>query len=147
MTVVDNNGISVRGIRYPDGRHAFEIAVAGTFFHPDAREPVENPTAMFGRMMDIGIMMSRERRRTVLALIDKVTNFESVDLVRRVGWSGPYFTMPDATVFSPRGAESPRAVFTALPDRCRIAGTLEEWLRTVAVPLTDNYIAEFFMCI
>lgn len=78
-------------------------------------------------------------------LIAKVRSakFRPRPLVDRVGWTDPYFAMPDTRVFGP-ATSKPTAVFRGDSKKCARAGTLQGWRREVA-EIVDGQSLPMFM--
>ena len=78
----------------------------------------------------------------------KVSEFPVRSLVEQPGWGVTNFALPNGIVVAPSGRKSkPVVLFTPIRGRCRARGTIDEWLRDVAEPLSDQLLAMFVLMI
>lgn len=74
----------------------------------------------------------------------RVSEFPVRPLVEQPGWGNTSFALPNGTVIGPSSRKSkPVVLFTPVRGRCRARGTIDDWLRDVAEPLSDQLLAMF----
>lgn len=91
------------------------------------------------------IILIGDDRKTLRAKLDALDDFPHKPLIEEPGWSAQHFALPDGTVLGPvaDGAKKPVVLFEPARGKCRAAGTLEDWLKHVAVPLIGQHLACF----
>lgn len=88
-----------------------------------------------------------EVRAKIMAAIPDITEFPESQHIARPGSVRPYYALQDGTVFHPGGVMPAEAIFPPSERGFSTAGTFEEWLDTVAMPLHRNPRAQMLVAL
>ncbi|MDB5714181.1 MAG: hypothetical protein JWO15_1578 [Sphingomonadales bacterium] len=91
------------------------------------------------------VLIKRKDMDYVLDQAAELKFFPEGKLIEGIGWSAPYFALPDGTVMSPEGVEPPQIAFGRMANKCSQAGSLKGWKKHVAAPLTGHMLAMFVL--
>lgn len=82
-------------------------------------------------------LFQQENLDSIVALVADLTRFDEIPTAQHVGWNGSFFAQHDGTV---TGADSERVhvLYERRPTRVSAAGTLDDWKRQVATPVSKQ---------
>lgn len=109
-----------------------------------ARFGIANPK-LAKDIADAGLpLFQQEDLENIVAQVAALDHFAEIPAAHHVGWNGSFFAQHDGTI-SGAGVENVYVLFEPKPERTSAAGTLHEWKRQVAIPVSKQPLAAFAM--
>lgn len=142
-----DNSIHVEGFSAPSGEEWILVTVGSCQgwvprreFHGSGKDAIDRL-----RRKNV-IVIGTSHIKELLDRVAQLVHFPAAELVENIGWNGHSFALPDGTVFSPQNSPAGEVLFDHIQNRCAEKGTLRQWKRCVAKPLTGQRIATFVLC-